>query len=109
VFAIYFAIVGALLALWEDVSIACSAGLAYMLFLGLSSVLCFYRSDYIALGSSQPTMRIFMSLYMTALGGGLVGAMFNEILYGSPILLASVKTILALGVVRRCARLCLWA
>ena len=51
-------------------------------FLAVQSVLCLFRDDFLALESRELTLRIFASIYVPSLGGGALGAAYNELMHG---------------------------
>jgi hypothetical protein len=73
-------------------SIAANCGLAYMFSLGVFSFISQHRDDYVALGSNEPNLRIFLGAWLPALVGGVLGAFYNELVYGAWISHGLLKT-----------------
>lgn len=66
-----------------------------MIGLALGSLLVTLTDEFQQLDESELPFRLFVVLWSPALCGGLVGGLYHEILYGSPLFIAVLNIILS--------------
>lgn len=80
---------------FADVSILASSCLGYVIGLALGSGLVTLTDEFEQLDEAELPFRLFLVLWSPAMCGGLVGGLYHEILYGSPLFVAVLKIVLA--------------